>query len=72
MRNIEENGLEISLAHAGIPEESRKMMLEMQECGCEAELLIRLKMHRCRLMDEMHDIQRKIDSTDDLIRMHRR
>lgn len=72
MRNTDRNGLEMSLTYAGIPEGGRKEILELRDCGCETEMLVRLKMHRCRLMEEMHEIQKKIDCTDDLIRMHRR
>lgn len=72
MKNTLENGLESALEICGFPEESRRIILAMQECGCEAELLAKLKMHRCSLIEEMHGIQKKIDCTDDLIRMHRR
>ena len=57
-----------SLSDMGCNEKEISFMKKMYEEGDTDTLLRDLRKCRCRLMDELHDSQKKVDNMDFLIR----
>ena len=45
-----------------------KLSKRLLEKGCKEEFLHLLRKHRCGLVDDMHETQRRVDRIDSLIR----
>ena len=56
------------LSAAGCSVETVERIGILYEAGSYDEVLHQMKMQRCRLIDEMHESQRKVDRMDFLIR----
>ena len=56
------------LFDAGCSPETAEKIGTLYEAGCYGEVLHRMKVQRCLLIDEMHESQRKVDRIDFLIR----
>ena len=57
-----------SLSDMGCDEKQIRLMKKMYDEGDTDTLLKNLRKCRCRLMDELHDSQKKVDNMDFLIR----
>ena len=56
------------LSDAGCSAETAERIGTLYEAGSYDEMLRRMKVQRCVLVDEMHESQRKVDRMDFLIR----
>ena len=56
------------LSEAGCSKETAKRIGILYEAGSCDEVLCRMKVLRCVLIDEMHESQRRVDRMDFLIR----
>ena len=56
------------LSDAGCSAEEAQKIGALYETGSYDEMLHQMKLQRCRLIDEMHESQRKVDRMDFLIR----
>ena len=56
------------LSDAGCNTETAARISRLYEAGSYDEMLHQMKAQRCRLIDEMHESQRKVDRMDFLIR----
>ena len=65
--NIKEQLLQ-GLSDAGCSTETTERIGVLYESGSYDEMLRQMRMQRCRLVDEMHESQRKVDRMDFLIR----
>ena len=57
-----------NLADAGCTKHDAEIAEELFKNGQTDDLVLFLKKRRCKLMDEMHESQRKVDRMDYLIR----
>ena len=62
------NDLKTSLTDTDCTEQTKEYILNAYRNGQTVAALKRIKMDRCRLMDELHDTGRKVDIMDYLIR----
>ena len=62
------NDLKTSLTDTDCTEQTKEYILHAYRNGQTVAALKRIKMDRCRLMDELHDTGRKVDIMDCLIR----
>lgn len=61
-----------NLIDAGCPEASAEDMARLYQNGRTAEVMRKLRLFRCELMEELHRSQRKVDCLDYLIRQTKR
>ena len=56
------------LADTGVRQELIERAMQLCRSGHEAELVRFLKLQRCKMVEDMHECQRKVDRIDYLIR----
>ena len=65
--NVKEQLIQ-GLSDAGCSTEAAARIGQLYEAGSYGEVLHQMKVQRCKLIDEMHKSQRKVDRMDFLIR----
>jgi|GEM_PF-823383 len=65
---MDKEHLKQCLSDAGCRDEMTACILEKLEAGNTDEMLRLMKKERCRAMDEYHDIGRKVDRMDYVLR----
>ena len=65
--NVKERLIQ-GLSEAGCSKETAKRIGMLYEAGTYDEMMHLMKVHRCVLINEMHESQRKVDRIDFLIR----
>ena len=68
MQHIETSNLQAILEEAGCNTEYARQIAVLDGLGSHEEALRFMKRVRCDLIETMHDIQRKVDRMDTLIR----
>jgi len=66
--NVQKENLVIALSDAGFKREDIEKAGLLWETGRTRDLIRHLRLCRCRLMDILHENQRRVDCVDTLIR----